>query len=82
MTSYSPVSLASGVTSRRVTGDWYVTMPPSMIRPETRTASPLPRSAPIKRAKPIVPAAPGMFSTGAVCAMPAPCSACCITRAV
>ena len=41
------------------------------MRPDTITTSPLPRSAPMKRARPIVPAAPGMFSTGAVRTMPA-----------
>ena len=82
ITSYSPVSRAIGVTSCSVTGDACVTMPPSMISPDTITTSPLPRSAPMNRARPIVPAAPGMFSTDAVRTMPARCSTCCITRAV
>ncbi len=82
MTSYSPVSRAIGVTSPSVTGDWWVTMPPSMMSPDTITASPLPRSAPMNRASPIVPAAPGMFSTIGVRTMPARCSTCCIARAV
>ncbi len=42
----------------------------------------LPGSAPMKRAKPIVPAAPGMFSTGTVRTMPDRCSTCCMARAV
>ena len=39
------------------------------------STSPLPRSALMKRARPIVPAAPGMFSTDEVWTMPASCSA-------
>jgi hypothetical protein len=81
-TSYSPVRRAIGTTSANVTGASCVTMPPSMMRPDTSKASPLPRSVPMNRAKPIVPAAPEMFSTTGVAAMPARCSTCCITRAV
>ena len=82
MTSYSPVRRASGVTSCSVTGERWVTMPPSMMSPDTITTPPRPRSLPMKRASPIVPAAPGTFSTGASRASPARCSACCIARAV
>ena len=82
MTSYSPRSRAIGVTSCSVSGDRCVTIAPSMISPDTITTSPLPRSALTNRARPIVPAAPGMFSTDEVWTMPALCSACCITRAV
>ena len=71
-----------GVTSRSVTGDACVTMAPSMIRPETITTSLFPRSAPMNRARPIVPAAPGMFSTDEVWTIPARCSTCCMARAV
>jgi len=46
------------------------------------TTSRLPRSALTNRASPIVPAAPGTFSTGTVRAMALRSSTCCITRAV
>ena len=82
ITSYSPLNRAIGVTWRNVTGDWCVTTAPSMISPDTISTSPLPRSALMKRARPIVPAAPGMFSTDEVWTMPASCSAACIARAV
>ena len=42
ITSYSPVRRAIGVTSCNVTGDRCVTMPPSMISPDTSIASPRP----------------------------------------
>ena len=42
-----------------------------MMKPDTISVSALPRSAPMKRASPMVPAAPGMFSTGAVLTRPA-----------
>ncbi len=82
ITSYSPVSRAIGVTSRRVTGEPFVTIALTMISPETITTSPWPRSALMNRARPIVPAAPGMFSTEVVWTSPARCSTCCMTRAV
>ena len=71
-----------GVTSSSVTTDRCVTMAPSMMRPDTMSVSPLPRSAPMKRASPISPAAPGMFSTETVRARPVCCTTCCMTRAV
>ena len=80
--SYSPVRRAIGVTSRSVTGERCMTTPPSMMRPDTRIASSRPCSEPTNRASPIVPAAPGMFSTGALRTRPVRCSTCCITRAV
>ena len=82
MTSYSPVSRATGVTSASVIGDACITTPPSMISPETISASPRPRSAPMNRANPIVPAAPVTFSTATVRTSPSACSACCSARAV
>ena len=49
ITLYSPVRRAIGVTSRNVTGERWVTMAPSIIRPDTIIASPFPRSAPMKK---------------------------------
>jgi hypothetical protein len=71
-----------GSASASVTGERCITMPPSMMSPDTSSVSPLPRSDPTNRARPMVPAAPGTLSTMGVLTMPVRCSTCCIARAV
>ncbi len=79
MTSCSPVSRAIGVTSASDTIDEVATIPLTITSPVTSSASSRPRSALAKRARPIVPAAPGTFSTctftGGVSEANARCSA-------
>jgi hypothetical protein len=61
--SYSPVSLAMGVACAIDTGDWFQMIASSLTRPLTSSALPSPRRPLMNRASPIVPAAPGTFST-------------------
>ena len=63
ISSYSPVSRASGVTLARVTGDLLVRMAPTMTSPPTRIASPFLPLLVTNWARPTVPPAPPMFST-------------------
>ena len=82
MTSGSPVSRAIGVVSASDTGARVVVMPLSMTSPVTSSASGLPRSPLTKRARPIVPAAPGTLSTCTLVRGSIVASACCSARAV
>ena len=67
--------------SESVSTDPYVRIAPSIVRPEIITTSPVPRSALTNRASPIVPPAPGIFSTDDVLTRPVAWKAGCIARA-
>ncbi len=82
MTSYSPVSLAMGVVSVSETGEPFRMTPLTITSPVISSACGLPRSLCANRASPIVPAAPGTFSTCTLAPGSISVSTRCITRAV
>ena len=82
ISSYSPVSRASGVTSSKVTGALLVRMAPTITSPPTRMASPFFFSLVTNWARPMVPPAPAMFLTWMPEARPPSWSAVCMARAV
>ncbi len=82
MTSYSPVRRAIGVVSARDTGDPLMMTPLTITRPVMSSAFALPRSLWMKRARPIVPAAPGTLSTCTLTPGSISASTRCIARAV